>query len=180
MRPDPKCVPIISRDEIRTAVARLAGELNRDYRGKEPLVIGVLRGAFVFMADLVRLLDFPLEVDFIRLASYGAGKESSGEVRVLLDVGMPVAGRHLIVVEDIVDTGITAAWLVDHLKERAPLSVKLCALVDKPSRRRVPVTIDYLGLTVPDKFLVGYGLDYQELYRNLPYVGIVDPKKNRR
>jgi len=168
MRPDPKCIPIISRDEIRTAVARLAGELNRDYRGKEPLIIGVLRGSFVFLADLVRLLDFPLEIDFIRLASYGAGKESSGEVRVLLDVGMPVAGRHLIVVEDIVDTGLTAAWLVEHLKERAPLSVKLCALVDKPSRRRVPVTIDYLGLTVPDKFLVGYGLDWAQKYRNLP------------
>ena len=168
MRPDPKCIPIISRDEIRTAVARLAGELNRDYRGKEPLIIGVLRGSFVFLADLVRLLDFPLEIDFIRLASYGAGKESSGEVRVLLDVGMPVAGRHLIVVDDIVDTGLTAAWLVEHLKERAPLSVKLCALVDKPSRRRVPVTIDYLGLTVPDKFLVGYGLDWAQKYRNLP------------
>lgn len=168
MRPDPKCIPVISRDEIQTAVARLAGELNRDYRGKEPLVIGVLRGSFVFLADLVRMLDFPLEIDFIRLASYETGKESAGEVRVLLDVGMPVAGRHLIVVEDIVDTGITAAWLVEHLKERAPLSVKLCALVDKPSRRRVPVTIDYLGLTVPDKFLVGYGLDWSQKYRNLP------------
>ena len=168
MRPDPKCIPIISRDEIQAVVARLAGELNRDYQGKEPLIIGVLRGSFVFLADLVRMLDFPIEIDFIRLASYGAGKESSGEVRVLLDVGMPVAGRHLIVVEDIVDTGLTAAWLVDHLKERSPLSVKLCALVDKPSRRRVPVTIDYLGLTVPDKFLVGYGLDWDQKYRNLP------------
>ena len=168
MRPDPKCIPIISQDEIRTAVARLASELNRDYQGKEPLIIGVLRGSFIFLADLVRMLDFPIEVDFIRLASYGAGKESSGEVRVLLDVGMPVAGRHLIIVEDIVDTGLTAAWLVEHLKERAPLSVKLCALVDKPSRRRVPVTIDYLGLTVPDKFLVGYGLDWSQKYRNLP------------
>src|SRR5512136_1830360 len=108
MRPDPKCIPIISRDDIRTVVARLAGELNRDYQGKEPLIIGVLRGSFVFLADLVRLLDFPLEIDFVRLASYGAGKETSGQVRVLLDVGMPVAGRHLIVVEDIVDTGLTA------------------------------------------------------------------------
>jgi len=168
MRPDPKCIPIISRDDIRAVVARIAGELNRDYHGKEPLIIGVLRGSFVFLADLVRLLDFPLEIDFVRLASYGAGKESSGEVRVLLDVGMPVAGRHLIVVEDIVDTGLTAAWLIEHLKERSPVSVKLCALADKPSRRRVPVTIDYLGLTVPDKFLVGYGLDWDQKYRNLP------------
>ncbi len=168
MRPDPKCVPIVSRDEIRTAVARLAGELNRDYRGKEPLIIGVLRGSFVFLADLVRLLDFPLEIDFIRVASYGAGKESSGDVRVLLDVGMPVAGRHLIVVEDIVDTGLTAAWLIEHLNERAPLSVKLCALIDKPARRKVPVTVDYLGLTAPDKFLVGYGLDWAQKFRNLP------------
>ena len=125
MRPDPKCTPLITRDEICTAVARLAGELNRDYRGKEPLIIGVLRGSFVFLADLVRLLDFPLEIDIIKVASYGAGKESSGEPHLVLDVSMPVAGRHLIVVEDIVDTGLTAAWLVEHLKERAPLSVKL-------------------------------------------------------
>jgi len=168
MRPDPKCIPIISREEVRTVVARLASELNRDYQGKEPLIIGVLRGSFIFLADLVRLLDFPLEIDFVRLASYGTGKETSGEVRVLLDVGMPIAGRHLIVVEDIVDTGLTAAWLIEHLQERSPVSVKLCALADKPSRRRVPVTIDYLGLTVPDKFLVGYGLDWSQKYRNLP------------
>ncbi len=168
MQPDPKCIPLISRDEISAAVARLAGELNRDYRGREPLLIGVLRGSFVFMADLVRLLDFPVEVDFVRVASYGHGKESSGDLHLLLDVGAPVSGRHLLIVEDIVDTGLTAAWLVEHLKERAPLSVKLCALVDKPSRRHVPVTINYLGLTVPDKFLVGYGLDWDQKFRHLP------------
>ena len=122
----------------------------------------------MFMADLVRLLDFPLEVDFIRLSSYGSGRESSGTVKVVQGLRSAVKDRHLLIVEDIIDTGITVAFLLDYLRKQQPASLKLCTLLDKPSRRRVPVEIDYLGNTVPDKFLVGYGLDFDEKYRNLP------------
>ena len=122
----------------------------------------------MFMADLVRLLDFPLEVEFIRLSSYGSGQQTSGRVKVVQGLRASIKGRHVLVVEDIVDTGITIAFLLDYLKKKKPASLRLCALADKPSRRRVPVTIDYLGFTVPDKFLVGYGLDCDEKFRNLP------------
>jgi hypoxanthine phosphoribosyltransferase len=159
---------LYSREEIASVVDRLAAEIARDYRDRDPLFIGILKGSFVFLADLVRRLDFPLELDFIRLSSYGSGRESSGTVRVVQGLRTGVRGRHLLVVEDIVDTGITVAFLLDYLKKKNPASVRLCALLDKPSRRRVPVTIDYTGITVPDKFLVGYGLDFDEKYRNLP------------
>jgi hypoxanthine phosphoribosyltransferase len=159
---------LYAREEIASVVDRLAAEIARDYRDRDPLFIGILKGSFVFLADLVRRLDFPLELDFIRLSSYGSGRESSGTVRVVQGLRTGVRGRHLLVVEDIVDTGITVAFLLDYLKKKNPASVRLCALLDKPSRRRVPVTIDYTGITVPDKFLVGYGLDFDEKYRNLP------------
>lgn len=159
---------LISRKEIAEAVDRLACEIERDYQGKQPLFIGVLKGSFVFMADLIRQIDLPLELDFVRLASYGAGKESSGKVEVVQWPQMPMSNRDVLVVEDIVDTGITTCFLLDHLKEKKPASLKLCALTNKPSRRRVTVPIDYLGLTVPDKFIVGYGLDCDEKHRNLP------------
>ena len=162
------CVPLLTRAEIDVAVKRLAGELNRDYRDKNPLLIGILKGSFVFMADLVRCLDFPLEIDFGRVSSYGRGKESSGQIRILFGPRCNVSGRDVIVVEDIVDTGLSVSHFMRYLKRKHPASLKLCALVDKPSRRRVPVQIDYLGFTVPDKFLVGCGLDWDEKYRNLP------------
>ena len=159
---------MLSRSEIDVAVRRLAGELNRDYRGRNPLLIGILKGSFVFMADLVRQLDFPLEIDFARVSSYGRGRQTSGKVRVLFGPRCAVQGRDVIVVEDIVDTGLSVSHFIAYLAKRHPASLKLCALVDKPARRRVPVQIDYLGFTVPDKFLVGCGLDWDEKYRNLP------------
>ncbi|MFC1911318.1 hypoxanthine phosphoribosyltransferase [Chloroflexota bacterium] len=164
----PQLKILISREEIAEAVNRLACEIERDYRGKQPLLIGVLKGSFVFMADLIRQLDLPLELDFVRLASYGAGRESSGKVRVVRRPQMPINNRDVLVVEDIVDTGITTSFLLDYLRKKKPASLKLCALTDKPSRRRVTVPIDYLGFTVPNRFIVGYGLDRDEKYRNLP------------
>ena len=165
---------LIPQAEIASAVARLASAIARDYRKKNPLLLGILKGSFVFMADLVRKLDFPLEVDFIRLSSYGSGQQTQGRVKVVQGLRLAVRGRHVLVVEDIVDTGITVAFLLEYLKKKKPASLRLCALTDKPSRRRVPVTIDYKGLTVPDKFLVGYGLDYDEKYRNLPDICVLE------
>ena len=159
---------LFSSDEIQAAVKRLAAEIRDDYQGKHPLLIGILKGSFVFMADLIRLLDFPLEVEFIRLSSYGRGTESSGRVKVVQSLRSDVRGREILVIEDIVDTGITISFLLDYLGKKKPASLKLCALTDKPSRRQGPVTIDYLGFTVPDKFLIGYGLDFDEKFRNLP------------
>lgn len=159
---------LIPQAEIESAVERLASAIAREYREKNPLLLGILKGSFVFMADLIRKLDFPLEVDFIRLSSYGSGQQTQDRVKVVQGLRLSVRGRHVLVVEDIVDTGITVAFLLEYLKKKKPASLQLCALTDKPSRRRVPVTIDYLGLTVPDKFIVGYGIDYDEKYRNLP------------
>ena len=159
---------LVPKAEIESAIKRLASEIARDYREKNPLLLGILKGSFMFMADLVRKLDFSLEVDFIRLSSYGSGQQTSGRVKVVQGLLTAVRGRHVLVVEDIVDTGITIAFLLDYLKKKKPASLRLCTLTDKPSRRRVPVVIDYLGFTVPDKFIVGYGIDCDEKYRNLP------------
>ena len=145
----PQLKILISRDEIAKAVDRLACEIKRDYQDKQPLLIGVLKGSFVFMADLIRQLDLPLELDFIRLSSYGTARESSGKVRVVQGVKTPVKGRDVLVIEDIVDTGITISCLLNYLNKKKPASLKLCALTDKPSQRRVPVAIDYRGFTVP-------------------------------
>ena len=165
---------LIPRAEVASAVAQLASQISRDYRDKNPLLIGILKGSFVFMADLIRQLDFPLELDFIRLSSYGGGTQSSGGVRIEDRLRSVVKARHILVVEDIVDTGITLAFLTDYLRRKKPASLALCALLDKPSRRRVPMTIDYLGTTVPDRFLVGYGLDFNEKYRNLPDICVLE------
>ncbi len=166
----PQLKILISRDEIAKAVNRLACDIERDYQGKQPLLVGVLKGSFVFMADLIRQLDLPLELDFIRLSSYGAARESSGKIRVIQGVKTRIKGRDVLVIEDIVDTGITISFLLDYLKKKQPASLKLCALTDKPSRRRVPVPIDYRGFTVPNKFIVGYGLDCDQRFRNLPHI----------
>ncbi len=165
---------IITRQEIENAVARLAAEINRDYAGKQPLLIGVLKGSFVFMADLVRQLDLPVEVDFIRLSSYGAARETSGKVRVVQGLNKTIKGRDVLIVEDIVDTGITISFLLDYLRKQKPASLRLCAMIDKPSHHRVSVAIDYLGFTVPDKFVVGYGLDFNEKFRYLPDICVVE------
>ena len=164
----PQLKILISRDEIAKAVDKLASEIKRDYEGKQPLLIGVLKGSFMFIADLIRQLDLPLELDFIGLSSYGGAMESSGRVRVVKGVKTPIKGRDVLVIEDIVDTGITISFLLDYLKKKQPASLKLCTLTDKPSRRRIPVPIDYRGFTVPNKFIVGYGLDCDQRFRNLP------------
>ena len=165
---DTPCAVLIGREEIAATVNRLAAEISRDYRDRRPVLVAVMKGAFIFLADLVRLLDFPLEVDFIRLSSYSRGKESSGKVKVVHDLSTEVEGRHMLVVEDIVDTGLTTSFLLDYLKKKKAASVRLCSLTDKPSRREVPVDIDYLGFTMPDRFLVGYGIDWDEKFRYLP------------
>jgi len=170
----PQLKILISRDEIAKAVDRLTSEIKRDYQDKQPLLIGVLKGSFMFMADLIRRLDLPLELDFIRLSSYGAARESSGKVRVVQGVKTPVKGRDVLVIEDIVDTGITISFLLDYLKKKQPASLKLCTLTDKPSRRRVLVPIDYRGFTVPSKFIVGYGLDLNQRFRNLPDIYVLE------
>ena len=165
---------LFSRQEIEAVVTRLAAAIKNDYQGKHPLLIGILKGSFIFMADLIRLLDFPLEVEFIRLSSYGRGKESLGKVKVVQGLRSQVKGREVLVIEDIVDSGLTISFLLDYLRKKSPASLKLCALTDKPSRRQVPVTIDYLGFTVPDKFLVGYGLDWDEKFRYLPDICVIE------
>ena len=165
---------LFSQAEIESAVTRLAAEITAEYRDKNPLLIGVLKGCFIFMSDLVRMLDFPLEVDFIRLSSYGSGTKSSGKVKVVQGLKLEIKDRHVLVIEDIIDTGITAAFLLDYLKKKNPASVRFCVLTDKPSRRKVPVAINYLGLTVPDKFIVGYGLDCDGKYRNLPDICVLE------
>ncbi len=165
---------LFSQVKIEATVRRLAAEIMRDYQDKHPLFIGVLKGSFVFMADLIRFLDFPLEVDFIRLSSYGGGSQTSGKVKVVQGLRSKVKGRDVLIIEDIVDTGLTTAFLLDYLQQKNPASLKLCSLTDKPSRRKVPVAIDYLGFTVPNKFVVGYGLDYDEKFRNLPDICVME------
>jgi hypoxanthine phosphoribosyltransferase len=159
---------IVPRREIAAAVKKLAAAVTRDYADKNPILLGILKGSFIFLADLARELDFPLQLEFIRLSSYGRGRETQGKVKVAQELQAEIAGRHVLVVEDIIDSGVSYSFLRDYLLKKKPASLKLCALLDKPSRRRVPVAIDYLGLEVPDKFLVGYGLDFDEKYRNLP------------
>ena len=165
---------LITEKEIRRAVKRLAQEISRDYRDKRPLLLGILKGSFVFMADLVRLLEIPVEIDFIRLSSYGSSKVSTGKVRVVHGLSSGVRGRDVIIVDDIVDTGLATSFVIDYLNKRKPASVKVCALLDKPSRRQTDVPIDYLGVKIPDRFVVGYGLDYDERFRDLPDIRVVD------
>jgi len=164
---DYRLVPRISEAEIMEQVDRVAEEVNRDYAGQSLLLVGILKGAYVFLADLARRLTMPVEVDFVRLASYGQSSETSGEVRITKDLELPVRGRHVLVVEDIVDTGLTLDWYLRHLKHLDAASVKLCAFVDKYERREVDVPLDYVGIRVPEGFLVGYGLDFAEKHRNL-------------
>ncbi len=161
-------VPVISSEELTQCVAKLAGRINQDYAGESLVVIGILKGSFVFMADLVRRLSVPVKLDFVRLASYGDKSESCGKICITKDIEMSIEGRHVLIVEDIVDTGITLRWFLEHLRNHQPLSVKVCALIDKSERRQVEVPVDYVGISLDKGFLVGYGLDFSERYRNLP------------
>ena len=165
---------LISREEIEKQVRRLAGEISRDYHGKYPLMLGILKGSFVFLSDLVRMLQIPVEIDFVRLSSYGAGKVSSGKVRTVQGLRSNVKDRDVIIVDDIVDTGLATSYLINRLHRKKPASIRVCALLDKPSRRKADVHIDYRGIVVPDRFVVGYGLDCDEKFRDLPDICVVE------
>lgn len=161
---------VITAEEIARRVGELAEEISADYQGKDPLLVCVLKGAVVFLADLMRRLTVPVSVDFMAVSSYGQNTVTSGQVRIVKDLDVSLEGRHVLLVEDIVDTGLTLSYLCDLLLARDPASLRVCALLDKASRRRVKVPLDYVGFEVPNVFLVGYGLDYRERYRGLPYL----------
>jgi hypoxanthine phosphoribosyltransferase len=160
----------ISEKEIRQTVKAIAQDLTKDYREREPVLIGILNGVFIFFADLVRELSFPHEIDFVRLASYGSQDTSSGTIKLTKDIELSLSGRPVIVVEDIIDTGLTLSYLVGYIEEKGPESVKICTLINKLERREKAVHIDYWGFTIERGFVVGYGLDYNEKFRNLPYI----------
>jgi hypoxanthine phosphoribosyltransferase len=163
----------IDEERLRARVRELGTQITRDYAGKELTVIGVLKGSVYFVTDLTRAIDLPLTVEFLGCSSYLGGTESTGEVRITLDVTKPMAGKHLLIVEDIIDTGLTMRFLVENLMARHPASVKVCALLEKPARAKTQVPIDYKGFVIDDVFVVGYGLDYAEKFRNLPFIGVM-------
>jgi len=165
---------LYSRDEIAEAIKRLAGEIRRDYESKHPVIVGILKGSFMFIADLIRELGMPVEVEFVVLSSYGSGTESSGRIRMAKGLSTDIKGRHVLVVEDIIDSGYTIRFLLDYLRRQRPASFKLCVLLDKPERRKVPVAVDYRGFMVPNKFVVGYGIDWDEKFRYLPDIRYID------
>ncbi len=165
---------LFTNEEVKKAVVRLALEIKRDYLGKELLVVGILKGSFVFMADLIREMGLPVEVEFVQLSSYGTDKETSGRIKVVKRLTTPLRGRHVLVVEDIIDTGLSVNFLLNYLSKKKPASLKLCVLLDKMERRQVPVPIDYLGFAVPNKFIVGYGIDWNEKFRYLPDVCFIE------
>lgn len=171
---------LISEEELRAKVQELGAQIAADYKDKNPLLVSVLKGAVVFVADLMRSMDIPLDIDFIATSSYGAGNTSTGVVRILKDLDTDITGRHVLVVEDIVDTGHTLNYLLELLETRQPATLRLCVLLDKPSRREIPVQADYLGFSIPDYFVVGYGLDYAGKYRNLPFIGVLKPELYRK
>jgi hypoxanthine phosphoribosyltransferase len=165
---------MLSAEQIGARVRELGRAIERDYVGKSPLLVSVLKGSFVFAADLARAIDLPISIDFLGVRSYGEGTETSGVVQITQDLSQPIERRDVILVEDIIDTGLTIAHLVDLFRTRNPSTVRVCSLLHKPARSRVKVSIDYLGFTVEDEFLVGYGLDFAGRYRNLPYIGVLE------
>ncbi len=165
---------LLTQEQITKRVRELAEQLSVDYAGRDVIAIGVLKGAWVFLADLVRLMTVPVAVDFVMVSSYGAGCDSSGVVRLVLDLKCPLENRDVLVVEDIMDSGLTLKYIVDNLKLRKPRSLKVVALMDKPDRRRTDIKADYVGFKIPNKFVVGYGVDFAERFRNLPYVGYIE------
>lgn len=167
---------LFSEEQLKYRVREIAQQITADYQGKEIMLISVLRGSFVFMADLCRAIDLPCTLDFMAVSSYGKGTKSSGQVQITKDLSEDISDRHIIVVEDILDSGNTLSYLLKILENRHPASIRLCTLLDKPDRRVKPVEVHYSGFTIPDAFVVGYGLDYAEKYRNLPYIGILKPR----
>ena len=167
---------LLDPQTIQAKVIEMGVILDKDYQGKKPLIICVLKGALMFVADLTRAMKIPLGIDFIAVSSYGASTQSSGVVRILKDLEASIEGRHVLIVEDIVDTGLTLNYLRENLLSRKPASLKICTLLDKPSRRQVDLKPDYCGFKIEDKFVVGYGLDFDEVYRNLPFIGVLKPE----
>ncbi len=167
-------VPMLSAEAIAERVRELGSQITREFDGGSLVLVCVLKGSFVFTSDLMRAIPLPLRVDFLGVRSYGEGTESSGVVQITQDLSRPIKGEDVLLVEDIVDTGLTIAHLMDLLRTRQPRSIKVCALLHKPSRARVPIHVDYVGFTIDDRFVVGYGLDFAEKYRNLPYIGVVE------
>ena len=167
---------LLTREQIDARVSELGQALTEKFSGQEPLFIGILKGSFIFMADLIRKVDLKCAMDFMAVSSYGAGTTSSGAVKINKDLNEDISGRHIVIVEDILDSGVTLNYLCGYLQNRKPASITLVTLLDKPARRKAPVKADYVGFEVPDEFVVGYGLDYTEKYRNLPFVGILKPE----
>ncbi len=161
---------LVTEEQLHHRIQELAAEVSRDYEGKDLLLLGVLKGAVFFLSDLMRRLELDAEVDFMAVSSYGSATKSSGVVRILKDLDRPIQGRHVLIVEDIVDSGLTLRYLLGNLESRSPLSLEVCALLTKPEARLVEVPVRYIGFEIPNEFVVGYGLDYQERYRSLPYV----------
>ena len=166
---------LLDAETVSSRVAELGVQLTSEYAGRDPVLVSVLKGALVFLADLMRATDLPTSIDLMEVSSYGGETESSGQVRILKDLSKPIEGRDVIIVEDIIDTGLTLNYLLRYLWERQPASIAICCLLDKPARRLVEIPIDYIGFTIPDRFVIGYGLDYDERYRNLPYIGVLKP-----
>ncbi len=175
MRDDIQSI-LLTEEEIRRRVHEMGAEITRDYAGKEPLFVGVLKGCFVFMADLLRQVEVPCSMDFMAVSSYGNATSTTGAVKINKDLSQDIQGKDVIVVEDILDSGVTLGYLSKYLMNRKPASITIATLLDKPSRRRADVQAKYIGFQVPDAFVVGYGLDYAEKYRNLPYIGVLKPE----
>ena len=168
-------VVLLDTEAVASRVRALGAELTADFGERDPVLVSVLKGSLVFLADLIRAMEMPVSIDLMEVSSYGAGTESSGQVRILKDLSGPIEGRHVVVVEDIIDTGLTLNYLLKYLADKGPASISIVCLLDKPARRLAEIPIDYTGFSIPDRFVVGYGLDYDERYRNLPYVGVLKP-----
>lgn len=164
---------LFTEEQISKKVSLLANQINRDYETLQPVLIGVLKGVFIFLADLMRKIEIDCDVDFLAISNYSSDARKRGVVRLVKDLDVPIEGRHVLFVEDVIDTGLTLNYLLRYIRDRMPASLEVCTLFDKPSRRLIELPIKYKGFNLPDKFIVGYGLDYNEKYRNLPYVGIL-------
>ncbi len=164
---------LISEEALKAKIAELGAKITEDYKDKDLLLVCVLKGAVIFVSDLMRNIDLPLDIDFMAISSYGSETKSSGVVRILKDLNTGIEGKHVLIVEDIIDSGLTLSYLVDNLRSRGPESVEICTILDKPERRSIDLDIKYTGFQVPDEFVVGYGLDYAEKYRNLPYIAVL-------
>ena len=164
---------LVSEQQLLEKIKELGKRITEDYQGRDLLLVSILKGSYIFMSDLIRHIDLPLSIDFMYVSSYGAGTQTTGSAKIIKDMDVDISGKDVLLVEDILDSGVTLSHVIDLLKQRHPASLKLCALLNKPDRRKIPVQLDYEGFEIPDEFVVGYGLDYDERYRNLPFVGIL-------